>query len=78
MSPLVPRPLRDAASLHSAAKGAQNKKVHQSITNQVIRKGWLGMPVSLIKGSSKDSWFVLTADSLSWYKDKDVSAAPPT
>lgn len=34
------------------------------------------MPVSLIKGSSKDSWFVLTADSLSWYKDKDVSCLP--
>lgn len=61
----------DFVGFDNAAKGAQNKKVHQSVTNQVIRKGWLGMPVSLIKGSSKDSWFVLTADSLSWYKDKD-------
>lgn len=40
--------------------------------NQLIRKGWLSMPVSLIKGSSRDYWFVLSSDSLTWYKDDEV------
>ena len=44
--------------------------------NQIIRKGWLSMPVSLIKGNSRDFWFVLTADSLTWYKDNDVREFP--
>ena len=34
------------------------------------------MPVSLIKGNSRDFWFVLTADSLTWYKDNDVREFP--
>lgn len=45
--------------------------------NQLIRKGWLSMPVSLIKGSSRDYWFVLSSDSLTWYKDDEVSGPPP-
>ena len=44
--------------------------------NQIIRKGWLSMPVSLIKGNTRDFWFVLTADSLNWYKDNDVREFP--
>ena len=40
--------------------------------NQVIRKGWLSIPVSLIKGSSREYWFILTAESLAWYKDNEV------
>jgi len=38
----------------------------------VIRKGWLALHnVSFIKGGSKDFWFVLTAESLSWFKDEE-------
>lgn len=44
--------------------------------NQLIRKGWLSIPVSLIKGSSRDYWFVLSSDSLTWYKDNEVSLIP--
>ena len=44
--------------------------------NQLIRKGWLSMPVSLIKGSSRDYWFVLSSDSLTWYKDDEVRGSP--
>lgn len=41
---------------------------------QVIRKGWLTINnISLMKGGSKEYWFVLTAESLSWYKDEEVS-----
>ena len=42
---------------------------------QVIRKGWLSLHnISFIKGGSKDFWFVLTAESLAWFKDEEVSA----
>ncbi|XP_056609450.1 dynamin-3 isoform X1 [Triplophysa dalaica] len=38
---------------------------------KVIRKGWLTLNISIMKGGSKDYWFVLTAESLSWYKDEE-------
>ncbi|XP_058234147.1 dynamin-3 isoform X5 [Hemibagrus wyckioides] len=46
-----------------------NKK--RPIPNQVIRKGWLTINISFMKGGSKEYWFVLTAESLSWYKDEE-------
>ncbi|KAK3508771.1 hypothetical protein QTP70_006025 [Hemibagrus guttatus] len=40
--------------------------------NQVIRKGWLTINnISIMKGGAKEYWFVLTAESLSWYKDDE-------
>ncbi|KAK3527022.1 hypothetical protein QTP86_007178 [Hemibagrus guttatus] len=42
--------------------------------NQVIRKGWLTINnISIMKGGAKEYWFVLTAESLSWYKDDEVT-----
>ncbi|VDO11936.1 unnamed protein product [Rodentolepis nana] len=39
---------------------------------KVIRRGWLGLQnVALIRGGSKDFWFVLNAETLTWYKDDD-------
>ncbi|KAM9100183.1 dynamin-2 isoform X2 [Sarcophilus harrisii] len=51
-----------------------NKK--RAVPNQgeilVIRRGWLTINnISLMKGGSKEYWFVLTAESLSWYKDEE-------
>lgn len=41
---------------------------------QVILKGWLTINnISLIKGGAKEYWFVLTAESLSWFKDDEAS-----
>ncbi|XP_053469443.1 dynamin-3 isoform X5 [Ictalurus furcatus] len=37
----------------------------------VIRKGWLTINISFMKGGSKEYWFVLTAETLSWYKDEE-------
>ncbi|KAF1613536.1 UNVERIFIED_CONTAM: Dynamin-2, partial [Eudyptes pachyrhynchus] len=38
----------------------------------VIRRGWLTINnISIMKGGSKEYWFVLTAESLSWYKDEE-------
>lgn len=45
---------------------------------QVIRKGWLTINnIGIMKGGSKEYWFVLTAENLSWYKDDEVSPGPP-
>lgn len=44
---------------------------------QVIRKGWLTINnIGIMKGGSKEYWFVLTAENLSWYKDDEVSKGP--
>ena len=48
----------------------------RAASNQLIRKGWLSIPVSLIKGSTREFWFVLSSDSLTWYKDNEVSPIP--
>lgn len=41
--------------------------------SQVIRKGWLTINnIGIMKGGAKEYWFVLTAESLSWYKDDEV------
>uniref|UniRef100_A0A8C2FTM7 dynamin GTPase n=1 Tax=Cyprinus carpio TaxID=7962 RepID=A0A8C2FTM7_CYPCA len=47
-----------------------NKK--KAAGNQVIRKGWLTINnIGIMKGGAKEYWFVLTAESLSWYKDDE-------
>ncbi|KAK9535215.1 hypothetical protein VZT92_007610 [Zoarces viviparus] len=43
-------------------------EVHEE---KVIRKGWLTLNISIMKGGSKEYWFILTAESLSWYKDDE-------
>ncbi|XP_035262235.1 dynamin-2 isoform X2 [Anguilla rostrata] len=54
---------------------AQQRSAHvnkkRAMPNQVIRRGWLTLNISIMKGGSKDYWFVLTAESLSWYKDEE-------
>ncbi|XP_062586061.1 dynamin-1-like isoform X6 [Saccostrea cucullata] len=47
-------------------------KERKQVTNQVIRKGYLTLHnISFMKGGSKDFWFVLTAESISWFKDEE-------
>ncbi|XP_058472983.1 dynamin-1a isoform X7 [Solea solea] len=47
-----------------------NKK--KAAGNQVIRKGWLTINnIGIMKGGAKEYWFVLTAESMSWYKDDE-------
>ena len=58
--------------LYRASKSSRDKRSGAKMGNQVIRKGWLSIPVSLIKGSSREYWFILTAESLAWYKDNEV------
>ncbi|XP_037626006.1 dynamin 3a isoform X5 [Sebastes umbrosus] len=38
----------------------------------VIRKGWLTISnIGIMKGGAKEYWFILSAESLSWYKDDE-------
>ncbi|XP_078115740.1 dynamin 3a isoform X1 [Sander vitreus] len=38
----------------------------------VIRKGWLTISnISIMKGGAKEYWFILSAESLSWFKDDE-------
>ncbi|KAK2155438.1 hypothetical protein LSH36_240g01023 [Paralvinella palmiformis] len=54
---------------------AQQRSENQSkrkLGNQVIRKGWLALHnVSVLKGGSKEFWFVLTAENICWFKDEE-------
>lgn len=41
--------------------------------NQVIRKGYMCIHnLGIMKGGSRDYWFVLTSESISWFKDEEV------
>ncbi len=52
----------------------QRKRSMCLSVSQVIRKGWLTINnIGIMKGGAKEYWFVLTAESLSWYKDEEVS-----
>ena len=57
------------AEAQSRASGAGNQQRKQ-VGNQVIRKGWLMLGGGSFMKGSKDYWFVLTAENLSWYKDE--------
>ncbi|PAV72789.1 hypothetical protein WR25_15296 isoform B [Diploscapter pachys] len=56
---------------NAEAKASQGQATKKNLGNQVIRKGWLSVSnISFVRGS-KDCWFVLTSDNLSWYKDDE-------
>ncbi|XP_054597255.1 dynamin-2 isoform X3 [Nothobranchius furzeri] len=69
------RRLDDGSSPGYANNSAQQRNIasnkKRAMPNQVIRKGWLTLHLSIMKGGSKEYWFVLTAESLSWYKDEE-------
>uniref|UniRef100_U5EZL6 Dynamin n=1 Tax=Corethrella appendiculata TaxID=1370023 RepID=U5EZL6_9DIPT len=49
-----------------------NKTGTRSLGNQVIRKGHMCIQnLGIMKGGSRPYWFVLTSESISWYKDED-------
>eukprot|EP00124_Ichthyophonus_hoferi_P002082 Ihof_evm3s130 gene=Ihof_evmTU3s130 len=49
--------------------GGPVKRKQLNLADQIIRKGYMATPTGL-GGSHKESWFVLTAESLAWYKDE--------
>ncbi|CAH1272260.1 DNM1 [Branchiostoma lanceolatum] len=60
------------ANAQQAKSDNKTTRKAKSVGNQVIRKGWLTIHnISIMKGGSKEYWFVLTAESLSWFKDEE-------
>ncbi|XP_022672616.1 dentin sialophosphoprotein-like isoform X4 [Varroa destructor] len=56
----------------SADSSTQGKGTRK-LGNQVIRKGYMCIHnLGIMKGGSRDYWFVLTSESLSWYKGEPV------
>merc|ERR1719264_1678320 len=48
------------------------EKTGRKLGNQVIRKGYMSIHnLGMLKGGAKDYWFVLTSESLSWFKDEE-------
>lgn len=60
--------------LASAQNVSENAaKAGRKLGNQVIRRGWMSISnLGIMKGGSRDYWFVLSSESLSWYKDEEV------
>lgn len=52
------------------AQQRSDTNMKKNVGNQVIRKGWMSIASSMLRGS-RDYWFVLTAENLSWYKDEE-------
>lgn len=49
-----------------------SQKSGRKIGNQVIRKGFMCISnLGFMKGGSRDYWFVLTSEALSWFKDEE-------
>ncbi|TKR80265.1 hypothetical protein L596_014365 [Steinernema carpocapsae] len=63
----------NAEAKASASTQAQNTG-RKNLGNQVIRKGWLSVHNMGIVRGSRDFWFVLTSENLSWYKDEERSS----
>ncbi|XP_052789623.1 dynamin-1-like isoform X2 [Mya arenaria] len=62
----------DFIGFANAQQKSDPSTTKRKVGNQVIRKGWLTLHnISFMKGGSKEFWFVLTAESLAWYKDEE-------
>ncbi|XP_071747313.1 dynamin isoform X17 [Lepeophtheirus salmonis] len=63
----------DFIGFANAQNTTQNaEKTGRKLGNQVIRKGYMSIHnLGIMKGGSRDYWFVLTSESLSWFKDEE-------
>merc|ERR1719384_2839558 len=63
----------DFIGFANASNQSQNtEKQGRKLGNQVIRKGYMAIHnLGIMKGGSRDYWFVLTSESLSWFKDEE-------
>ncbi|XP_072398017.1 dynamin isoform X1 [Diabrotica undecimpunctata] len=60
------------ANAQSQSESATAKGTRGTLGNQVIRKGYMCIHnLGIMKGGSRDYWFVLTSESISWYKDEE-------
>ena len=69
-----PFPAIYCSSCSAAASSENASKQGRKLGNQVIRRGYMSISnLGIMKGGSRDYWFVLTSETLSWYKDEEVS-----
>ncbi|XP_076314963.1 dynamin-1-like isoform X1 [Tachypleus tridentatus] len=62
----------DFMGFTNAQQHAESNTGKKTLGNQVIRKGWMCINnLGIMKGGSRDYWFVLTSESLSWFKDEE-------
>merc|ERR1719300_902046 len=63
----------DFIGFANAQSSTQNaEKTGRKLGNQVSRKGYMAIHnLGIMKGGSRDYWFVLTSESLSWFKDEE-------
>ncbi|KAK8734306.1 hypothetical protein OTU49_006115 [Cherax quadricarinatus] len=63
----------DFIGFANAQQSSENpSKSGRKLGNQVIRKGYMSISnLGFMKGGSRDYWFVLASESLSWFKDED-------
>lgn len=66
----------DCVYVISAQQSSENPaKAGRKLGNQVIRKGWMCIHnLGIMKGGSRDYWFVLTSENVSWFKDEEASS----
>merc|ERR1719188_1310847 len=58
------------ANAQSVSQNAE--QTGRKLGNQVIRKGYMAIHnLGIMKGGSREYWFVLTSESLSWFKDEE-------
>ncbi|XP_046669227.1 dynamin isoform X13 [Homalodisca vitripennis] len=63
----------DFIGFANAQQSSENtNKTGRKLGNQVIRKGWMCIHnLGIMKGGSRDYWFVLTSENISWFKDEE-------
>nr|CAD7427725.1 unnamed protein product [Timema monikensis] len=63
----------DFIGFANAQQSSENSvKAGRKLGNQVIRKGYMHIHnLGIMKGGSRDYWFVLTSESISWFKDEE-------
>lgn len=61
----------DFIGFAGAEKSVSNNENKRTVTNQVIRKGFLRVHTGAKLFQAKDYFFVLSTDSLSWFTDSD-------
>ncbi|XP_046636552.1 dynamin-like isoform X3 [Daphnia pulicaria] len=63
----------ESISMTRAQQSSENaSNTGRKLGNQVIRKGYMSISnLGIMKGGSRDYWFVLSSETLSWYKDDE-------
>jgi len=63
----------DFIGFANAQTTTQNaEKTGRKLGNQVIRKGYMAIHnLGIMKGGSRDYWFVLSSENISWFKDEE-------